>query len=103
RGLDVTPGMARRLEEAGDPDSAAILARLYRDEIGHVAAGLRWFRHFCRAGGRDPEAAFHAAVAEHFAGALKPPFNRAARDAAGFPAAYYESVAGCVGLPHRAS
>ena len=101
RGLDVTPDMARRLERAGDPDSAAILARIYRDEIGHVAAGMRWFAHFCRARGREPQSAFHAAVARHFAGALKPPFNRAARDAAGFPADYYEGL-GCIEGPRRA-
>jgi uncharacterized ferritin-like protein (DUF455 family) len=101
RGLDVTPDMARRLERAGDRDSAAILARIYRDEIGHVAAGVRWFAHFCRARGRKPQSAFHAAVARHCKGALKPPFNRAARDAAGFSSAYYEG-AGCNPRPRRA-
>jgi uncharacterized ferritin-like protein (DUF455 family) len=102
RGLDVTPDMAQRLERAGDRDSAAILARICRDEIGHVGAGMRWFAHFCRARGRDPRTAFRAAVVRHFAGSVKPPFNRAARDAAGFPATYYEGLA-CTGLPRRAS
>jgi uncharacterized ferritin-like protein (DUF455 family) len=102
RGLDVTPGMTRRLERAGDLASAAILGRLYRDEIGHVATGMRWFCCFCRARGVDPQEAFRTAVAQHFAGAPKPPFNRAARDAAGFPAAYYEG-AGCAAAPPAAS
>ena len=95
RGLDVTPDMIRRLERAGDLASAAILERVYRDEIGHVAAGVRWFRYFCRQRRRDPPTVFRAAVDQYFIGALKPPFNRAARAAAGFPARYYESV-GCV-------
>jgi uncharacterized ferritin-like protein (DUF455 family) len=93
RGLDVTPDMIRRLERAGDCDSAAILSRIYRDEIGHVAVGMRWFEHFCRERGDDPQAAFHAAVRRYFTGALRPPFNRMARDRAGFPAAYYEPLA----------
>jgi uncharacterized ferritin-like protein (DUF455 family) len=93
RGLDVTPQMILRLERAGDPASAAILARLYRDEIGHVATGVRWFGRLCRAGGLDPAATFHDRVRRCFAGALKPPFNRAARERAGLPATYYEPLA----------
>ncbi|HTV87912.1 MAG TPA: ferritin-like domain-containing protein [Stellaceae bacterium] len=90
RGLDVTPGMIGRLERVGDRESAAVLARIYRDEIGHVAAGMRWFKFFCRAGRVEPAAAFRAAVEHRFTGGLKPPFNRRARDAAGIPAAYYD-------------
>ena len=93
RGLDVTPEMMLRLERAGDPDSAAILARICQDEIGHVAVGVRWFEFLCREGGLDPERTFHARVRRYFTGALKPPFNRAARDRAGFPPAYYEKLA----------
>jgi uncharacterized ferritin-like protein (DUF455 family) len=93
RGLDVTPEMILRLERAGDPDSAAILARIYDDEIGHVAVGVRWFELLCRERGLDPEAVFHDRVGRYFTGGLKPPFNREARDRAGFPAAYYEPLA----------
>jgi uncharacterized ferritin-like protein (DUF455 family) len=32
-------------------------------------------------------------VRRYFRGNLKPPFNRAAREAAGFPSAYYEPLA----------
>lgn len=92
RGLDVTPEMTRRLERAGDADSAAILHVIYRDEIGHVAAGMRWFRQLCGARGLDPEDAFHDRVRRHFSGALKPPFNAAARAAAGIPVAFYEAA-----------
>ncbi len=99
RGLDVTPEMILRLERAGDRESAAILEIIYRDEIGHVAAGARWFAWFCRDRRLDPAATFGDRVRRHFTGLLKPPFNRAARQAAGFPATYYEplacSAAGC--------
>jgi uncharacterized ferritin-like protein (DUF455 family) len=47
RGLDVTPGMIRSLEAAGDLASAKIIAIIYRDEKRHVAFGARWFRHMC--------------------------------------------------------
>ena len=47
RGLDVTPATIERFSAAGDERSAAILARIYRDEIRHVAAGCRWFKTAC--------------------------------------------------------
>jgi uncharacterized ferritin-like protein (DUF455 family) len=93
RGLDVTPAMIGRLERAGDPASAAILRRIYSDEIGHVAVGARWFDCLCRERGLDPVAVFQDRVRRHFSGALKPPFNVAARGRAGMPADYYAPFA----------
>ena len=93
RGLDVTPEMIARLERVGDMPSAEILRRIYRDEIGHVAIGLRWFLHLCRARGLVPEEVFHDRVKRCFRGDLKPPFNLEARSAAGFPPHYYEPLA----------
>ena len=51
RGLDVTPATVAAFERAGDARSAAILARIYRDEIRHVAAGTYWFRIGCESRG----------------------------------------------------
>lgn len=93
RGLDVTPEMAARLEHAGDAESAEILRHIYRDEIGHVAIGLRWFDRLCLARGLDPEVVFQERVRRLFKGKLKPPFNHQARAAAGFPRHYYEPLA----------
>jgi uncharacterized ferritin-like protein (DUF455 family) len=90
RGLDVTPVIAARLERAGDTRSAAILGHIYQQEIGHVAVGVRWFERLCHARGLTPELALRERVARCFKGELKPPFNHAARTAAGFPARYYE-------------
>src|SRR5262249_28104585 len=92
RGLDVTPQMAATLERVGDPVSAAVLRRIYRDEIAHVAVGMRWFDEICRARRLVPEEAFRELVKRHFRGELKPPFNRDGRAAAGFPAHYYEPL-----------
>ena len=92
RGLDVTPEMAATLERVGDPESAAVLRRIYCDEIDHVAAGVRWFDELCRVRGLIPQEAFHELVRRYFKGELKPPFNSEARAAAGFPARYYEPL-----------
>ena len=92
RGLDVTPEMVATLERVGDPESAAVLRRIYRDEIDHVAAGVSWFDELCRARGLVPDETFRELVRRYFKGELKPPFNREARAAAGFPARYYEPL-----------
>jgi uncharacterized ferritin-like protein (DUF455 family) len=96
RGLDVTPPMIERLRRAGDERSVAILETVYRDEIDHVAAGSRWFRHLCAERGIDPAATWRALVSEHYKAPLKAPFNRPARDAAGLDASFYEPLAGVV-------
>tara|TARA_B100000614_G_scaffold173343_1_gene154831 strand:+ start:1625 stop:2425 length:801 start_codon:yes stop_codon:yes gene_type:complete len=92
RGLDVTPQMIDSLKAANDPESAAVLDVIYREEIGHVAAGVRWFEHFAAARGVAAESAWQDLVRARFRGILKAPFNRDARSAAGFPARYYEPV-----------
>lgn len=94
RGLDVSPGMIERLRAAGDAASAAILQRIYDDEIGHVAAGMRWFAHVARQRGLEPRTAFHECVHSHFKGRLKPPFNHAARRQAGLLRDFYEPLSG---------
>jgi uncharacterized ferritin-like protein (DUF455 family) len=90
RGLDVTPTMIERLQRLGDPDSAAVLQIIYRDEIGHVAAGRRWFHWLCARRGEEPAATYRVLVARYFKGGLKPPFNHAARAAAGLELAFYD-------------
>jgi uncharacterized ferritin-like protein (DUF455 family) len=92
RGLDVTPAMIVRLERAGDPGSAAVLGVILGDEIGHVAAGVRWFRWECANRGADPASSYRDLVRRHFKGALKPPFNTQARDAAGLEPGFYEAL-----------
>jgi uncharacterized ferritin-like protein (DUF455 family) len=93
RGLDVTPDMIVRLDAAGDGTSAAILRTIHEDEIGHVAAGQRWFEHCCRAAGRDPVQAYHELVRKYFRGHIKAPFDHAGRARAGMPPAYYMPLA----------
>jgi uncharacterized ferritin-like protein (DUF455 family) len=93
RGLDVTPATVASLERAGDLRSAAILQRIYRDEIRHVAAGMRWFHHGCESCGAEPVAHWRRLVRDHFRGVIKPPFNDSAREQAGLSRQYYTALA----------
>lgn len=93
RGLDVTPGMIDRLKYAGDGESAAILEIIYSEEVAHVAAGIRWFRHVADSDNQDVETYYHTLVREHFRGGLKLPFNMEARLKAGFPPEFYAPLA----------
>lgn len=85
RGLDVTPGIATRLREAGDPESAAIVDLIAAEEVSHVGAGWRWFSHVASARGLEPEATHRELVQTHYGARPKPPFNTAARRKAGLP------------------
>ncbi|MCZ6861735.1 MAG: ferritin-like domain-containing protein [Alphaproteobacteria bacterium] len=89
RGLDVTPAMIERMERFGDQDTAGILRTIYKDEITHVAAGVRWFTFECARRACPPAATWRTLVARHFKGHLKAPFNEQARTEAGFPKEYY--------------
>jgi uncharacterized ferritin-like protein (DUF455 family) len=92
RGLDVTPGIQNKLRGHGDKAGAAILDIILRDEIGHVAAGDRWFRHLCAERDLEVEATFLALIRAADAPPPRPPFNEAARLAAGFSAAELQSL-----------
>ena len=93
RGLDVTPATVVRFETAGDLPSAKILRRIYRDEITHVATGVRWFGLMCAERRFDPAPQWHSLIERHFKGALKPPFNDSARNAAGLTTDFYNPIA----------
>lgn len=84
RGLDVTPPMIERFEAAGDPETAARLAVILRDEVGHVAVGSRWFRRLCEARGLDPAPHYFELLERHLRGGVRCPLNVAARRQAGF-------------------
>ncbi len=84
RGLDVTPGMIARFRDAGDGETAACLEVILRDEVGHVAAGTRWFRHLCQERGLDPETQYFELLARHLGGDIRGPLNLADRRRAGF-------------------
>lgn len=94
RGLDVTPAMIDKLRDVEDGDSADILEVIYREEIGHVRIGKRWFAYICSRQDQEPETYWRNLVTRHFRGDLKPPFNVPARDQAELPEDWYTNLTG---------
>ncbi len=85
RGLDVTPDIIRRLQAAGDAAAVAVLQIILRDEIGHVAAGTRWFDYVCQQRQLPRDAVFQQLVSRYIRGeAGRKPLHLAARRQAGF-------------------
>ena len=54
--LDFARHFARGFATVGDHDTAQLLEKIYRDEIGHVAYGLKWFRRWKQPGESDWDA-----------------------------------------------
>jgi uncharacterized ferritin-like protein (DUF455 family) len=54
--LDFARHFSTCFGEVGDTDSAKLLQKIYRDEIGHVAYGLKWFRRWKNPSESDWEA-----------------------------------------------
>jgi uncharacterized ferritin-like protein (DUF455 family) len=108
RGLDTYIAARDRLQRCGDKAAVAIIEANHKEEIGHVATGLRWLSYLCEARPGeaaaatvtlafdtaaveplDPKAVYVSLVRAHFCGAVKPPFNTASRDAAGLTLDWY--------------
>ena len=91
--LDYARHYAQVYRQLDDPETAAILERIYRDEIGHVKHGLTWFRRWQETGLSEWDA---------YRRALRFPlgparakgigFNRAGRLQAGLSADYIDEL-----------
>ena len=57
--LDFARHFARGFESVGDQATAQLLGKIYRDEIAHVAYGLKWFRRWKNPSESDWEAFCH--------------------------------------------
>lgn len=86
RGLDVTPGIIRRLQHVDDQAAISILKVIYEDEIRHVGVGSKWFTFQCAERGLETRTTFKRMVERYLHGDLKGPFNIEARLLAGFDA-----------------
>lgn len=93
RGLDATPPIQRRLEQAGDQASARALDIILHDEIGHVGLGDRWFRSFCEQRKLDAEITYRELLEQYNAPRPQSPMNEAARLQAGFSATELAALA----------
>lgn len=94
--LDYARHYSALLAEAGDAKSAAILRRIYEDEIQHVGYGLHWFRQW-----KDPRESDWTALQRRLPFPLSPSrakgtrtrFNEEGRRAAGFDEDYIRRLA----------
>ena len=84
RGLDVTPGIIKKLQRVNDQQAVDILTVIYQDEIGHVETGSRWFFYQCEQNNFEPRSTFMKMVEQYLHGELRGPFNVPARLKAGF-------------------
>ncbi|HLR29873.1 MAG TPA: ferritin-like domain-containing protein [Paenalcaligenes sp.] len=84
RGLDACPVMRDKLAQAGDQGAADILDIILRDEVGHVAAGNRWYRWACAQKAVDPEQQYPQLAKIYRAPRFRGPLNIDARRDAGF-------------------
>lgn len=84
RGLDVTPGMLKKLQGAGDKEAIEHLNIILEEEINHVRIGTRWYHYCCEQRGLPKRETFVQLVEEMMQGKLKGPFNLDARLLAGF-------------------
>lgn len=91
--LDYARHYAEVYRQLDDPETAAILERIYRDEIGHVKHGLTWFRRWQEAELSEWDA-YHQALRFPLgpARAKGIGFNRAGRLQAGLSAGYIDEL-----------
>ncbi len=93
RGLDVTPGMIRRLESVNAVEDVACLQVILAEEVRHVAIGTFWFDRLCEQRGLNRVQTFRSLLAELMPGRKQPgPFNHAARAEAGFLPEEYQTL-----------
>jgi len=92
RGLDVTPGMIKRLQGHGDTATVEILKIIFEQEIGHVAIGSRWFNYACGLENLSPEQTFQDLLKKYMSGELRGPFELEARRQAGFSDAELQAL-----------
>jgi uncharacterized ferritin-like protein (DUF455 family) len=91
--LDFARHFAKGLAAVGDAASARLLERIYRDEIGHVAYGLKWFRRW-----KKPEQSDWEAFCRQLKFPLSPQrakgpaLNVEGRRAAGLEAAFIDEL-----------
>ncbi len=92
RGLDVAPPMIKKLTDQKDHESAAILQRIYTDEITHVEVGNRWFAYLCEERKVDGTVVFRDLLKGDASAYLRSPYNDEARFKAGFTQAEMDII-----------
>ncbi|MDK4564334.1 DUF455 family protein, partial [Kingella kingae] len=84
RGLDVTPAIRAKVAQRGDDATCDVLDIIYRDEVGHVKIGNRWYHYLCQQRGLEPLALFCQLLKQHDMFVFRGYVNLEARQRAGF-------------------
>ena len=95
RGLDVTPDIIKKFSHHGHKEAADILSIIYRDEIGHVEVGSRWFNYLCKKRKLDAHQTFVDLIERYAIDKIRQPFNDDARKQAGFSEKEMEYLTQC--------
>ena len=95
RGLDVTPDIIQRFRHHNHSRAAEILEIIYRDEIGHVEVGSKWFKYFCAERALNSDVVFTQLINEYATDKIRKPFNSIARAQAGFSDKEMEYLNSC--------
>ncbi|CAL6417888.1 unnamed protein product [Bathycoccus prasinos] len=97
RGLDAGPRLREKLVGRGDNRSAAIVERITKEELNHVAVGVHWFREICareenieRGNEEELGKRFLSAVERCAPDVLKGPFAHEERERAGMSREWYD-------------
>jgi len=69
RGLDVTPGMIKKLRPTGDVVLIKCLEKIFDDEIGHVKIGTHWYKTLCQQRQLDADTTFIQLIEKYMQGA----------------------------------
>ncbi len=94
RGLDVTPGIIKKLHYIKDNEAIRLLNIIFQDEIGHVAIGTKWFHFLCEQRDVDKHETFLALMEQYIKGKLHGPYHHDARKQAGFSDAELQYLQG---------
>lgn len=86
RGLDVTPAIREKVKQRGDTATCEVLDIIYRDEVGHVQIGNRWYQYLCAQRGLEPIALFRQLLRRYDMFIFRGYVNLEARERAGFSA-----------------
>lgn len=94
RGLDALPPIFRSFQGIGDKPTLRALSVIARDEVRHVALGDLWFRRLCDRQSLPVAETYQTLIATYDVPRPRPPFNEAARCAAGFDVSELAALAG---------
>jgi uncharacterized ferritin-like protein (DUF455 family) len=91
RALDAHEKLRERVQMDGDKSSAAVVDQICREEVGHVAVGVKWFEHLCRVRNHDPRSTFRQTVRD-LSLTVTPPHNDERRESVGLPRDWYHNL-----------